>query len=184
MLMSRLSSAAQFPTGAGPGAAVGALHPGERGAGGGGRDHLPLAGGRAGVRVSECVRVCRRRPCGGDAACGSRLPLRRVLAARAAGAAVLRAQQVRRAGLLVAAAASRRRARRGCGRPGRGFRTSRLCGSLSLSVFARSACLLRATWVVSLPVGRAPAAGGSGPVGRGAGRLGLAAGSGSSRSCG
>lgn len=86
--------------GCGPGAVVGALHPGERSAGGGGRDHLPLAGGRARGFACECVRVCQRRPCGGDAACGSRLPLQRVLAARAAGAVVLRAQQVRRAGLL------------------------------------------------------------------------------------
>lgn len=73
----------------------------------------------------------------------------------------------------IATAASCRRTRRGCGRPGRGFRTSRLCGSLSLSFFARSACLLRATWVVSLRVGRAPAAaGGSGGGGQGRGAAG------------
>lgn len=161
--MSRLSSAAQLPTGAGRARWWGRCTQESAARGAGAGTTSPWrAGGRARGYACECVRVCRRRPCGGDAACGSRLPLQRVLAAQAAGAVVLRAQQVRRAGLPIATAASCRRTRRGCGRPGRGFRTSRLCGSLSLSFFARSACLLRATWVVFLRVGRAPAAGGWG----------------------
>lgn len=175
-------SSRRVRAGCGPGAAVGALHPGDRGAGGGGRDHLPLAGGRAGVRVSVCA--CA----GADLAEG----MLRAGASRHFGGSWQYGRWS--CGPAIPAGTEGRLPGHSCSfslEGSAGLRETRPrlphLPALWLAfpfVLCPECLFTLATWVVSLGVGRAPVARGSGPVGRGPGRRGLAAGSGSGRSCG